>query len=71
VISTSFTPQKAPGWQAICSRRFVMQAVVTSWLHLLDTHVFYAGMQALVTGGTNVSMLMVTTLRSGVYHLLP
>jgi len=65
----SLNPWEAPGWQVIGIDADVKQ-VVTSWLQKLDNSVFALEYKPWYHCGANVEMVVVTTLRSDVYHLL-
>lgn len=43
----------------------------TSWLQIFQTSFWCNGIKALVHGGTNIEMWMLTVWMSDVYHLLP
>jgi len=47
-----------------------VKQVVTSWLQKLDNSVFALEYKPWYHCGANVEMVVVTTLRSDVYHLL-
>jgi len=60
---------EAPGWQVIAIDADVKQ-VITSWLQTLDKSVFTLEYMPCYHCGANSKMVVVTTLRSDVYHLL-
>ena len=62
-------PGKAPGWQAIAIDADVKQ-VISSWLQTLDSSVFTLEYKPWYHCGSNAKMVVVTTFRSDVYHLL-
>jgi len=66
VLYLSLHPWKVPDWQVIAIDADVKQ-VVTSWLQTLDNNVFTLEYNHC---GANTKMVVVTTLRSDVYHPL-
>ena len=69
VFCHSLHPWEAPGWQVIAIDADVKQ-VITSWLLTLDNSVFTLEYKPWYHCGANAAMVLVTTLRSDVYHLL-
>ena len=72
LCSVSFlsrNPWEAPDWQMIAVDADVKQ-VITSWLQTLDNSVFTLEHKTWYHCGANAEMVVVTTLRSDVYHLL-
>jgi len=69
VLSLSLNPGEALGWQVIAVDADVKQ-VITSWLQTLDNGVFTLPYKPWYHCGANAEMVVVTTLRSDVYHLL-
>jgi len=61
-------PWEAPGWQVIAIDADVKQ-VITSWLQTCDNSVFTLDYELWYQCGVNAEMVVVTTLRSDVYHL--
>ena len=62
-------PWEAPAWPVIAIDADVKQ-VITSWLQTLDNSFFTLEYMPWYHGGANTEMVVVTTLRSDVYHLL-
>ena len=62
-------PWEAPGWQVIAIDNDV-KLVITSWLQTLNSNVFTLEYKSWYHCGANAEMVVVTTLRSHVYHLL-
>ena len=62
-------PWEAPGWPVIAIDADVKQ-VITSWLQTLDNSVFTLEYKPWYHCGPNAEMVVVTTFRSDVYHLL-
>jgi len=69
VFYISLNSWEAPGWQVIAIDADVNQ-VITSWLQTLDISVFTLEYKPWYHCGANAEMVVVTTLRSDVYHLL-
>jgi hypothetical protein len=69
VFYLSLNPWEAPGWQVIAIDADVKQ-VITSWLQTIDNGFFTLEYKPCYHCGTNATMVMVTTLRSDVCHLL-
>jgi hypothetical protein len=67
VFYLSLNPWEAPGWQMITLDADVKQA---SWLQTLDNIVFTLAHKPSYYCGTNAEMVVVTMLRSDMYHLL-
>ena len=62
-------PWEAPGWQVIAIGADVKQ-VTTSYLQTLDNSVFTLEYKPWYHFGANAKVVVMTTLRSDVYHLL-
>jgi len=60
---------EAPGWQVIAVDADVKQ-VITFWLQTCDNSMFTLDYELSYQCGVNAEMVVVTTLRSDVYHLL-
>ena len=69
VFYLSLNPCEAPVWQVIAIDAGVKQ-VTTSWQQTLDNSVFTLEYKPWYHCGANAKMVVVTTLRSDVYHLL-
>ena len=69
VLYLSLHPWEAPGWQEIAIDADMKQ-VITSWLQTLDNSVFTLEYKPWYHCGTNAEMVVVTMLRSDVYHML-
>ena len=69
VFHLSLNPWEAPGWQVIAIDADVKQ-VITSWLQTLDNSVFTLEYNPWNHCGANAEMVVVTTLKSDVYHLI-
>ena len=69
LLYLSLNPWEAPGWQLIAIDADVKQ-VITSWLQTLDNSVFTLEYKPWYRCGADVEMVVVTTLRSDVYHVL-
>ena len=69
VFYLSLNPGEEPGWQVIAIDADVQQ-VITSWLQTLDNSVFTLAYKPWYHCEVNAEMVVVTTLRSDVYHLL-
>ncbi len=65
----SLNPWEAPGWQVIAIDADVKQ-VITSWLWTLDNSVFMLEYKPWYHCGANAKVVVATTLRYDVYHLL-
>jgi hypothetical protein len=69
VVYLSLNPWEAPVWQVIAIDAYVKQ-VITSSLQTLDSIFFTLENKPWYHCGGNAEMVVVTTLRSDVYHLL-
>ena len=69
VFSLSLHPWEAPGWQVMALGAAVKQ-VISSWLQKVDSNVFTLEYKPWYHCGANAKMVVVTMLRSDVYHLL-
>ncbi len=68
-VYLSLNPWEAPSWQVIAIDEDVKQVII-SWLKMLDNTVFTLEYNAWYHCGANAEMVVVTTWRSDVYHLL-
>ena len=68
LFSLSLHPWEAPGWQVIATDADMKQ-VITSWLQTLDNSVLTLEYKPWYQCGANAEMVVVTTLKSDVYHL--
>ena len=69
VFYLSLNTWEAPGLQVIAVDADVKQ-VITSWLQTLNSSVFTLERKPWYLCGANAEMVVVTTFRSDVYHLL-
>ena len=69
VFYLSLHPWEAPGWQVMALGAAVKQ-VISSWLQKVDSNVFTLEYKPWYHCGANAKMVVVTMLRSDVYHLL-
>jgi len=67
VLSLSLNPGEEPGWQVIAVDADVKQAI-TSWLQTPDSSVFTLEYKPWYHCGANAEMVVVTMLRSDLYH---
>ena len=68
IFDLSLNPIEAPGWQVIAVDADVKQ-VISSWLQTPYNSVFTLEYKAWYHCAANGEMVVVTTLRSDVYHL--